>query len=75
MNALPAGYGIVICEDLMVPMRDGVRLATDVYRPAREGEILPSPFPALLWPTPYVKDSARYVEIAPSHIVLPIIPI
>ncbi len=27
---------IVIEENIMVPMRDGVKLATDVYRPAQE---------------------------------------
>ena len=27
-------YGIVVSRDVMVEMRDGVRLATDVYRPA-----------------------------------------
>ena len=35
---------------VMVPMRDGVRLATDVYRPA-EGSV-----PTLLTRTPYNKD-------------------
>ena len=34
---------------VMVPMRDGVRLATEVYLP-REGE---GPFPAIFWRTPY----------------------
>jgi predicted acyl esterase len=42
--------GIVIERDLMVPARDGVLLATDVYRP--EG---PGPFPVLLERTPYDK--------------------
>jgi putative CocE/NonD family hydrolase len=64
MNLSPVEYGMVIFKDLMIPMRDGVRLATDVYRPACDGEILPGPFPALLCRTPYVKSSARYVEIA-----------
>src|SRR5213592_2752577 len=27
------GAGVVVTRDVMVPMRDGVRLATDVYRP------------------------------------------
>jgi predicted acyl esterase len=36
----------------MVPMRDGVRLATDVYLPAGDG-----PFPIILYRTPYDKDS------------------
>jgi predicted acyl esterase len=35
--------GIVVEQDLMVPARDGVVLATDVYRPAG-----PGPFPVLL---------------------------
>ncbi|NIR38135.1 MAG: hypothetical protein GWN79_13915, partial [Actinobacteria bacterium] len=28
---------VVVERDLMVTARDGVRLATDVYRPARDG--------------------------------------
>lgn len=40
---------ILIEDDVMVPMRDGVRLATDIYRPA-EG-----PSPVLLVRTPYGK--------------------
>ena len=36
----------------MVPMRDGVKLATDVYLPAGQG-----PFPVVLYRTPYGKDS------------------
>ena len=31
-------YGIVLAKDVMVSMRDGIRLATDIYRPARDGE-------------------------------------
>lgn len=38
-------------ENSMVPMRDGVRLATDVYRPARVGQ-----WPVLLTRVPYNKD-------------------
>ena len=33
---------------VMVPMRDGVRLATDIYIPKGEG-----PYPAIFWRTPY----------------------
>jgi uncharacterized protein len=49
--------GIVIERDLMVPARDGVLLATDVYRP--EG---PGPFPVLLERTPYDKSAASRSE-------------
>ncbi len=41
-------------QTVMVPMRDGVKLATDVYLPADEG-----PWPAALIRTPYGKDGAK----------------
>lgn len=42
-------------SDAMVPMRDGVHLATDIYLP--EG---PGPFPVLLERTPYGKREANH---------------
>lgn len=42
---------LVIEKDLRVPMRDGIELATDVYRPASGG-----PFPTLIERIPYNKD-------------------
>ena len=42
---------ILIEKNRMIPMRDGVRLATDVYRPAEEGT-----FPVLLARLPYNKE-------------------
>ena len=39
---------IVVLEDLMVPMRDGTRLAADVYRPATDAVPEQKPLPALL---------------------------
>jgi len=47
----------VIAKDVMIPMRDGVRLAADIYRPARDGEALPGPFPVLLGRTSYDKSN------------------
>ena len=42
--AIPAGsqsgqgtYGVAISKDIMVPMRDGVRLSADVYLPRSAG--------------------------------------
>src|SRR5688572_12816672 len=52
-------YGIVIAKDVMVPMRDGVRLANDIYRPARDGETAPGRFPAILGRTSYDKNSSQ----------------
>jgi len=42
----------------MVPMRDGIRLATDVYLP--EG---PGPFPVIMERTPYGRNEASRSEI------------
>jgi putative CocE/NonD family hydrolase len=58
------GHGIVLSKDVMVPMRDGTRLATDVYRPAADGEWLDGRFPTILCRTPYDKTDRRYSEIA-----------
>jgi len=44
-------------HDLMAPVRDGVLLATDVYRPEGAG-----PFPVLLERTPYDKAAASRSE-------------
>ncbi len=43
-------------RDIMVEMRDGVSLSTDVYRPAKDGKPLHGKFPALLERTPYNKS-------------------
>jgi putative CocE/NonD family hydrolase len=58
----PAGDTAVI-RDVMVTMRDGVRLATDVYRPARDGVALDAPLPVLLERTPYGKHLQSRSEI------------
>jgi len=44
-------------RDVLVTMRDGVRLATDVFRPAGSG-----PFPALLKRTPYGKKQSELIS-------------
>ena len=48
-------YDVHLEADVMVPMRDGVRLATDVYRPARGGRPVEDPRVVLLHRTPYNK--------------------
>ena len=63
MNAVETLNKIVIAKNVMVPMRDGVSLAADIYRPAVDGEGLPGTFPTILCRTPYNKSDLRYVEI------------
>ena len=61
----PDPYDVALhAGDVMVPMRDGVRLATDVYRPARRGVPVETPFPVLLQRTPYGKEGRGLVERA-----------
>lgn len=55
----PADFDVVVDKDVQVPMRDGVRLAADLYRPARGGQPVVGRFPALLTRTPYNKDSSK----------------
>ncbi len=47
-------HEIKVDKDVRVPMRDGVHLATDIYRPDAEGR-----FPVILTRTPYKKDMAE----------------
>lgn len=49
-------YDIKVEKDLMVPMRDGVKLATDVYLPARGEKVIEGSFPVILFRTPYGKS-------------------
>jgi putative CocE/NonD family hydrolase len=49
-------------ENAMIPMRDGVRLAADIYRPAINGAPVEEKFPVILQRTPYNKKSKRFVE-------------
>jgi uncharacterized protein len=53
-------FGVILYEeDLMMEMRDGVYLATDVYRPTRDGSLVEEPLPVLLTRTPYNKSGQR----------------
>ena len=58
----PEPYQVALFKDRMIPMRDGVRLAADIYRPARDGEVLPGPFPALLVRTSYDKQAEWLID-------------
>jgi len=63
-DAAPPYEAIQVEENFMVPMRDEVRLATDVYRPGRDGAPVDERFPVLLHRTPYDKASDRLSEQA-----------
>ncbi len=56
------GAGVVVTRDVMVPMRDGVRLATDVYRPPSRTDsgAVTEKLPTILIRTPYDKGFDPY---------------
>jgi putative CocE/NonD family hydrolase len=49
----------ILEENVMVSMRDGVRLATDIYRPAADSKPLPGKLPVILTRTPYNKRGGK----------------
>ena len=53
----PPRYEVRMENNVLVPMRDGVLLSTDIYYPVGEG-----PFPVVLSRTPYGNNDAGYVE-------------
>src|SRR5689334_17599128 len=64
MHDAQPSYGLVIAKDVLVPMRDGVRLAADIYRPAIDGEPVPGPLPTILGRTSYGK-AAEWLWVQP----------
>jgi hypothetical protein len=62
-RAADAPYEMVLESNVGVTTRDGVRLATDVYRPARGGKAVPGRFPAIMERTPYGRNVTSFRDI------------
>ena len=63
MSGSVTEYGVVVAQNVMIPMRDGVRLAADIYRPAHNGEPDSGTFPTILARTSYDKtDPVNWIE-------------
>ncbi|WP_345327822.1 CocE/NonD family hydrolase [Novipirellula rosea] len=58
-GSFSAAADYVVQRDVMVPMRDGVRLATDVYRPAVGDQPLDEALPVILSRLPYNKAGSK----------------
>ena len=56
VTARAAEFDVVVEKSVWIVMRDGIHLAADIYRPARDGKAAAGRFPALLTRTPYNKD-------------------
>jgi len=51
-----AHHDVAEFRNVMVPMRDGVKLATNIYLPSAGGAVVAGKFPVVLDRTPYNKD-------------------
>lgn len=58
-----SSYEVIRESNVMVSVRDGARLATDIYRPARDGKALDQRFPVILERTPYGKHLPSRSEL------------
>lgn len=56
-------YDMVLESNVGVKTRDGVRLATDIYRPARGGKAVQGRFPVIMERTPYGRNVASFRDI------------
>jgi len=50
-------FEVITRHQVMMPMRDGVQLATEIYLPARNGRVVDGKFPIVLERTPYGRIS------------------
>ena len=56
-KARPATFDVLRVQDVRITMSDGVRLAADIYFPAKDGKRVGGRLPAILTQTPYNKNS------------------
>ena len=54
-------FDVDIRKNVMISMRDGVRLAADIYLPSVGGQVADGEFPVILERTPYDKTAPRNV--------------
>ncbi len=57
------GGGMIVQKNVMVPMRDGVRLATDIYRPSGADR-----YPVVLVRSPYGSETPEVVRQAQYYV-------
>src|SRR5579862_3019693 len=66
-GAQPAPFEVVLESNHRVALRDGVHLATDVYRPARNGKAVVGRFPVILERTPYGRNVTYFRDITAAN--------
>ncbi|WP_286828233.1 MULTISPECIES: CocE/NonD family hydrolase [Kordiimonas] len=58
---------LTVMQDVMITMRDGVRLATDVYLPSAFSDLKSGRWPVLMERTPYGKQGLNRSERSVAH--------
>ncbi len=58
-HSLAAEFSVLVRTNVMVAMRDGVQLSTDIYLPVRDGQPLNEKLPVVLSRTPYNKSGVK----------------
>jgi putative CocE/NonD family hydrolase len=66
-KAQAASYEVILESNHRVRLRDGVNLATDVYRPARNGKAVSGKFPVILERTPYGRNVTYFRDITATN--------
>jgi putative CocE/NonD family hydrolase len=67
VNDVTEQIKLIVDRDVMVPMRDGVRLATDIVRPAQANDAAVSPLPVIMERTPYDKRGISRSEVSVAY--------
>jgi len=60
----PATYDGWVKSSEYVTVRDGTRLAIDVYRPTRDGVVASGPLPVVMSATPYHRDNGDSTQLS-----------
>ena len=60
-------FEVALEDNVRVRMRDGVALATDVYRPARNGQAVAGRFPVIVERTPYGRNVTSFRDITAAN--------
>ena len=58
-DAPPPPANVIAQTNVMVAMRDGVELATDIYLPAKDEQPIAEKLPVILTRTPYNKNGSK----------------
>ncbi|MDB6102625.1 MAG: Aminopeptidase, partial [Gammaproteobacteria bacterium] len=66
-DSAPTPFEVALESNIRVALRDGVHLATDVYRPARRGQAVAGRFPVIMERTPYGRNVTNFRDFTAAN--------